>query len=86
MHGTWPFGRLRVYDDRLVLEAFFRTYEFPREAIASLSVAVGPLAVGINIEHSVEACPEIVVFWSFDLAELREQLEAADYRVLDRDA
>jgi hypothetical protein len=81
MHGTWPFGQLRIYDDRLILKAFFRTYEFPRESIESLSVTVGPLSVGIRIEHTVEAYPQIIVFWSFNIGELQEHLEAADYRV-----
>ena len=81
MHGTWPFGQLRIYDDRLVLKAVFRTYEFPRESIDSLAITVGPLSVGLRIEHSVSEYPPIIVFWSFNVAELQEHLEAADYRV-----
>lgn len=83
MRGTWPFGQLRVYDDRLVLKAFFRTYEFTRESMDSLTVTRGPLAIGVRINHSVETYPEVIVFWSFDIEDLREHLEAADYRVND---
>ncbi len=81
MHGTWPFGQLRIYDDRLILKALFRTYDFPRESVDSLSVTVGPLSVGLRVEHCVREYPPIIVFWSFNMAELREHLEAADYRV-----
>ncbi len=83
MHGTTPFGQLRIYDDRLVLRALFHTYEFPRDAIQSLSLIHRALSVGLRIEHTGKRVPRLIVFWSPEIDELREQLEAADYRVVD---
>jgi len=83
MHGTTPFGELRIYDDRLVLRALFHTYEFPRDAIQFLSIIRGVLSVGLRIEHTVDRLPRLIVFWSSDIDDLREHLEAADYRVVD---
>ncbi|PYK53831.1 MAG: hypothetical protein DME48_10200 [Verrucomicrobia bacterium] len=83
MHGTAPFGQLQIYDDRLVLRALFHTYQFQRDAIQSLSLIRRALSMGLRIEHSATRLPHLIVFWSSDIDELQERLEAADYRVVD---
>ena len=83
MHGTAPFGQLRIYDDRLVLRVLLHTYEFPRDAILSLSLIHRALSVWLRIEHTAKRAPRLIIFWSSDIDELREQLEATDYRVVD---
>jgi hypothetical protein len=39
--------------------------------------------MGLRIEHSATRLPHLIVFWSSDIDELQERLEAADYRVVD---
>ena len=83
MWGTTPFGQLRIYEDRIDLRTAFWTHPFPRGAIHSLSIAHGPLVVGIRIEHTIERNPRLAVFWSHHIDQLVQELEAADYHVDD---
>jgi hypothetical protein len=39
LNGSWPFGRLEIHPDRLVLDTLFRRYTFSRHNIVSLSIS-----------------------------------------------
>jgi hypothetical protein len=83
LNGTWPFGRLEIHDDRLVLNTLFRHYTFPHDSIVSLSIFSGFFSRGIRIEHSVPAYPRFIVFWSFHVSRLRECLSEDGFVVYD---
>jgi hypothetical protein len=65
LNGTWPFGRLEIHSDRLVLNTLFRRYTFSRDSIISLSIFSWLFSRGLRIEHSISGYPPFVVFWSF---------------------
>jgi hypothetical protein len=72
LNATWPFAELEVHDDALVLTGLLQAYHFPKDAIRRLSV----YGSGVRIEHTIAAYPRFVVFWTFKLAELRQQLQS----------
>jgi hypothetical protein len=83
LNGTWPFGRLEIHHDRLILNTLFRRYTFPRDSIVSLSIFSGFFSRGIRVEHSVPTYPRFIVFWSFHISRLRQRLSEAGFVVYD---
>ena len=86
-NATWPFAKLSVRDDALVLDVLFTRYEFPRRNIEALRPYRGIGGLGLMVEHTLVdlAIPWHVVFWTFSFAALRAALEHAGYTVLGRE-
>jgi len=85
-NGSWPFGKLQIHRDRLILEALWQTYTFPRPSIVALSVYSGFFSRGLRIQHSIPAYPSFVVFWSYHMSRVQQRLTEAGFRVDDAKA
>jgi hypothetical protein len=86
--ATWPFAHLLVCDDRLLLTYPEGAYDFPRASVVRLSSRCGRLSRALKlswgsmrIEHAVSAYPQYVLFLTFDINSLCDNLSAAGYPV-----
>jgi hypothetical protein len=74
---TWPFERLSVYEDKLILSET----EILKENIEKLSWYNGLFTAGLKIERNSNK--EILIFWTFNFKGLKNALEKAGYKVQD---
>jgi hypothetical protein len=81
-YRTWPFVRLHVCPDRLVLTGIARGYEFPLSSITRLSRYRPFFCHGLRIEHVVSEYPPFVVFWTPDVDRLLEVLRENGFPVV----
>jgi hypothetical protein len=82
-YSTWPFAKLEIFEDKLVLTTFifFEKIEFKKSEIISIEKFKGLLYTGIIINHNnLEVFPD-VIFKSFDTDRLLSKLENAGYPV-----
>jgi hypothetical protein len=66
MNATWPFARLKVTREQLVLKVvFLGTYVFRPEQVTKVEpYGLIPFAgKGIRIHHQVMGYPEKIIFW-----------------------
>jgi hypothetical protein len=74
---AWPAVKLSIDPQRITLTTGFKTFQFERDQIARLSDYRGftwIFARGIRIEHALENVPRLIVFWAFDLTEIKRAL------------
>jgi hypothetical protein len=85
-HASWGFGVLEISRERLVLDTTWSRYSFTVDAIVCLSPTGGLWRPGVRIEHRVETYPPYIVFVTFHVARVANELRAAGYSVDDRKA
>jgi hypothetical protein len=78
---TWPFARMEVRPDRIIVSIFWKKYVFPRSAIRCLRRFRGVISTGIKIEHDNPKAPRFVVFWPVRFTVLTNDLETLGYHV-----
>jgi hypothetical protein len=80
-NATWPFAKLAVRLDALVLDVALSHYEFPRDSIQRLRRYRGLWSLGLVIEHTLmdPDVPWLVIFWVTDYEALRAALEREGY-------
>ena len=74
---AWPAVKLSIEPQRITLATGFKVFQFERDRIARLSDYRGftwIFARGIRIEHILEDVPRLIVFWAFDLTEIKRTL------------
>jgi hypothetical protein len=87
LNASWPLAELSASNEALRLSCLNRNYDFPRRSIHRLRRYRGIFSVGLQIEHSVESIPELVVFWASlffwtsGFQQLQAQLENLGYEV-----
>ena len=72
---TWPFERLSVFNDRLVLSETI----IPKENIEKLSTFKALFSAGLRIDRKTNK--ELLVFWTINLRALKDALVKAGYSV-----
>ena len=72
---TWPFERLSVFKDGLVLSET----KILKENIEKLSIYNGIFTAGLRIDR--KSNKELLVFWTFNFRALRDALVRAGYSV-----
>jgi hypothetical protein len=72
---TWPFERLSVYENELIL----LETKILKENIEKLCKHNGLFSTGLRIER--KSNKELLVFWSFNFRALKNALEKAGYSV-----
>ena len=75
------FALLLIYRDELVLRTPFRRRRFPRDNIQSIHRCWTNSPKGLQIEHGVLEQPPFVVFWSTEIDELEQALDANAFPV-----
>jgi hypothetical protein len=88
-YASWPFAHLHVCDDRLILTTPDGAFDFPRDSVTRLVCNAGgwfsrfvnlPFG-GLQIEHAVDDYPSFILFSSFDIGSVCEQLKTAGFNV-----
>jgi len=75
LNATWPFAKLRIENESIIISSLFGNPRFPRSQITKLSeYSGGFFSKGIQIEHTANQ-PPFVVFWTFDLPAVKRYLE-----------
>ena len=72
---------LLIYRDELVLRTPFRRRCFPRENVQSIHRYWRNSPKGLQIDHDVLEHPPFIVFWSTQIDELEEALDANAFPV-----
>jgi hypothetical protein len=72
---TWPFERLSVYEDELILSET----KISKENIEKLSKHNGIFSSGLRIDR--KSNNELLIFWTFNFRALKNALEKAGYTV-----
>lgn len=72
---TWPFERLTVSSDGLILSET----KIPRENIEKLSTYDGIFSTGLRIDR--KSNKELLVFWTFNFRALKDALLKAGYSI-----
>ena len=81
-NASWPFASLEVDDEALTLSCFGKRWIFSKKSIGRLSKHHGFFSVGLRIEHSIADYAQFIVFWTFRLAQLEQELEQRGYTVV----
>ncbi len=83
LKATWPLAKLEIFREKIVLKyLFFGKIEFQREEIDRIEpfrTIMGPLGRGIRIFHHKDSVSPFIVFWSFSLDTLLNNLKKAKY-------
>lgn len=77
-NATWPFTRLTIEPDALVLStAFFKTFRLEKAPIKRLSKYSGFIpfvSTALRIEHTVAEYPSFMLFWTFSPESVKSAL------------
>lgn len=88
-NASWPFARLLVSPERLEITVgvwrFCRKFEFSRSEIRALRRKRGMSTTGVRVEHAKSGYPPYILFWTFNFASLRRQLEERGYIFAEED-
>jgi len=78
---TWPFAKIIVDRQGIILKAFNKPYYLEKKKITALREYKGIISKGLLIEHTYTVAPHHMVFWSFNLQRLKEKIERLGYAV-----
>lgn len=79
---TFPFAKLYVYPEQIIITILNKDYIFSKEEVEKLSAYSLIVQNGIKIQYSNSKYPKFIVFWSFNLDELKENLGKLGYQVV----
>ncbi|MBW3015584.1 hypothetical protein KY330_04120 [Candidatus Woesearchaeota archaeon] len=77
---SWPVGKIEVYPDRIVLNAFFFKRVFYKEDIEYVGLVKFLFKPGVRIFHRNNKS-KYAVFWSWKPENLIERIREAGYKV-----
>lgn len=79
-YATWPFARLRIGDERIVISSFFGKFVVTRANLAAISRfrQVPVLADGFKFVISQQSA---VVFWAPRVDRVRNELQRRGWKV-----
>ena len=86
--ATWPFAHLNICDDRLILTMPDGGFEFPRTTVTQLVWKGSWLGRflklpwgALRIEHDVPDYPAFILFYSFNITAVCDNLRGAEFLV-----
>jgi hypothetical protein len=77
--AMWPLARLQIEKDALAISLPWRQFRFPRAQVKRLIKYSGYIAIGVQIEHTVLQEPNLIVFWTYHFADLKNRLAQNDF-------
>ena len=80
-NASWPFAKLTVTEEVILLQVFSKKYEIEKSAIDILKKHKGVFSTGLKIEHHKSEIPAQPIFWTFNFARLKQGLEQMGYKV-----
>lgn len=76
--GTWPFGKIEIFEDRLVFDLTFVTIR--KADIVSIR-RIGWIPFGVKFDHCISGNRGYVVFLTFRTERVFRALQNADWPV-----
>jgi hypothetical protein len=80
-NATWPFATLTIDERQIALRCLWMNWIFPKETIRYLTVHDGAFSTGLRIDHTNQNYTGFIVFWSFGIGKLLQELSARGYAV-----
>jgi hypothetical protein len=80
-NASWPFAKLEIGGDALLLTCLWLKWAFPKESITRLSKHYGAFSSGFRIEHKIERYNPFIVFWTFRVSALQAALAEFGYHI-----
>ena len=81
MNFSWPFAKIEVYREMIVLKYFFGRLQLEKHEIDSIEEFKIGIARGIKINHNRENLSPFIVFFSFSIDNLFVKLEETGYKI-----
>jgi hypothetical protein len=85
---SWPAVKLTIEPEKIILATGFKSHHFDKDQITRLAPYAGfcwIFAQGIRIEHTNPDIPKFIVFWAFDLTEIKSTLAENDLTLTEGD-
>ena len=80
-NATWPFATLTIDEREIALRCLWMKWIFPKETIRYLTVHDGVFSTGMRIDHTNKSYTGFIVFWSFKMGTLLQELNTRGYTV-----
>ena len=80
-NASWPFAKLTVTKEKILLKVISKEYEIEKSKIDTLKKYKGIFSVGLEIGHHESQIPARLIFWTFNFARLKQGLEQMGYKV-----
>ena len=80
-NATWPFAKIEISENQIKLFVLGKSYEFQKEESLQLKKCHGLFNKGLQIKTTNINYPNILIFWSFNLKQLINNLEKMNYRI-----
>jgi hypothetical protein len=80
-NATWPFAKITLTRHMIELRCFSKKYTLEKNQIVGVREYNGILSKGFIIEHNRTDYPHHMVFWTFNLNNLKRHTEALGYSV-----
>ena len=78
-NATWPFARIEITEEKILISVFKKSYEFDKNEQFTLTKHQGLFSKGLLIKTS--DISDNIIFWSFDLNNLVNNLESRGYTI-----
>ena len=78
-NATWPFATITIDEREITLRCLWMKWIFPKETIRNLTVYDGAFSTGLRLDHANKNYTGFIVFWSFKIGKLLQELNARGY-------
>jgi len=83
---TWPFAKLRIYKDKVIIDYRFSKLFFNRKEIIGLEKYKSLFsflgAAGIRIQHKKSKSPKFIIFWSLSPDNTLNEFKKRGYKII----
>lgn len=80
-NATWPFATITINELQIELQCLWMRWIFPKQTIRNLILHDGAFSTGLRIDHTNKNYDGFIVFWSFKIGKLLQELDARGYSV-----
>src|SRR3989344_5161004 len=83
-NATWPFAKLKVNRENLIINSPFSELKFKRANVKFIEKYQGPLwflGKGIKINHNKLRTSKFIIFWSYNVDNLIQKLKFLGYKI-----
>jgi len=80
-NASWPFAKLTVTKEKILLKVFSKKYKIEKSKIDTLKKHKGIISIGLEIGHHESQIPARLIFWTFSFPKLKLVMEQMGYKV-----
>jgi len=87
MNASWPLASIILTDESIQINILgIKSILFAKADILNLQKCKGIFSTGLKIEHKINNYPSFIVFWTFNINKLIEQLGTHGYTLSEETA